>query len=128
VHIASTAELPSIVEAIPETAQELITAFWPGPLTIIFTSQPCVSRLVTCGKPTVAVRLPSHPMAQALIRAAGVPLAAPSANRSGRPSPTLAQVSPPVSLPPHTTAVPSRGGLSPVVPRTAQQHVHEDCN
>jgi len=80
------------VEEVNDTANRLVTSFWPGPLTIVFNTKACVSKLVTCGKNTVAVRQPSHPVAQALIRAARVPIAAPSANKSGRPSPTLAEV------------------------------------
>jgi L-threonylcarbamoyladenylate synthase len=66
-------------------------AFWPGPLTLVLPAKPgAVSPRVTAGLSTVAVRMPAHPVALALIRAAGCPVAAPSANRSGRPSPTLA--------------------------------------
>ena len=65
-------------------------AFWPGPMTLIFPKSPRVPREVTAGLDTVAVRMPSHPVARALIRAAQTPIAAPSANRSGRPSPTTA--------------------------------------
>lgn len=62
--------------------------FWPGPLTLLFPKSEAVSRLCTAGVPTVAVRMPSHPIARALIAQSGLPLAAPSANLSGRPSPT----------------------------------------
>ena len=65
-------------------------AFWPGPMTLIFPKSPRVPREVTAGLDTVAVRMPSHPVARALICAAQTPIAAPSANRSGRPSPTTA--------------------------------------
>ena len=71
-------------------AQQLIEAFWPGPLTLVLPRGPAIPDLVTSGLPRVAVRMPRHPVAQALIRAAGVPLAAPSANRFGRISPTQA--------------------------------------
>jgi len=91
VHIADIADLTKIVEGVDEVSQKLMDAFWPGALTIVFKSKDCVSKLVTCGKPTVAIRMPSHPVAIALIGASGVPIAAPSANTSGRPSPTLAE-------------------------------------
>jgi hypothetical protein len=67
-----------------------MNAFWPGPLTILFPKTSNVPDEVTCGQPTVAVRMPSHPIASQLITSAGVPIAAPSANLSGRPSPTRA--------------------------------------
>jgi L-threonylcarbamoyladenylate synthase len=91
IHIADTAQLTEFVASIPETAQKLIDEFWPGPLTIIFQKKEGkLSELATAGLPTVAVRMPDHPVALALIKAAGLPIAAPSANRSGKPSPTLA--------------------------------------
>ncbi|MBS2026390.1 MAG: threonylcarbamoyl-AMP synthase [Deltaproteobacteria bacterium] len=77
-------------EVVREQAEALIHAFWPGPLTLVLPRGPKVPDLVTSGLPRVAVRMPRHPVAQALIRAAGVPLAAPSANRFGRISPTSA--------------------------------------
>ena len=89
VHITSMEELPPLVTEIPEAARKLAEAFWPGPLTIIITKSPLVPKDTTGGLDTVAVRMPSHPAAQAIIRAAGVPLAAPSANLSGLPSPTV---------------------------------------
>lgn len=92
VHVGGIEDLANIVESVDDTASRLMSAFWPGPLTIVLKSKNTVSKLVTCGKDTVAVRQPRHPLAVALIKAAGVPLAAPSANKSGRPSPTLAQV------------------------------------
>lgn len=76
---------------IPKQYHRLIAAFWPGPLTILLPASPLIPAAVTAGLPTVAVRMPAHPVARALIAAAGVPLAAPSANTSGRPSPTTAQ-------------------------------------
>ncbi len=90
-HIAGLEALPSLVREIPETARKLMEAFWPGPMTLIFEKSPLVPYETTGGLDTVAVRFPSHPAAQALIRAAGLPVAAPSANLSGRPSPTMAQ-------------------------------------
>ncbi len=89
-HIASRQELTPLVQAVPEAAERLMEAFWPGPMTLIFAKSEAVPSEVTGGLSTVAVRMPSHPVARALIREAGVPVAAPSANRSGRPSPTTA--------------------------------------
>jgi tRNA A37 threonylcarbamoyladenosine synthetase subunit TsaC/SUA5/YrdC len=80
-----------IAGIIPKQYHRLIAAFWPGPLTILLPASPLLPAAVTAGQPTVAVRMPAHPVARALIAAAGVPLAAPSANTSGRPSPTSAQ-------------------------------------
>lgn len=91
VHIASMEELPALVKEIPPEAKALADAFWPGPLTIILPKADCIPDAVSCGLPTVAIRMPSHPIANAIIREAGVPLAAPSANTSGKPSPTTAQ-------------------------------------
>uniref|UniRef100_A0A383VDS0 Threonylcarbamoyl-AMP synthase n=1 Tax=Tetradesmus obliquus TaxID=3088 RepID=A0A383VDS0_TETOB len=81
----------SIADIIPQQYHRLIAAFWPGPLTILLPASPLLPAAITAGQPTVAVRMPAHPVARALIAAAGVPLAAPSANTSGRPSPTSAQ-------------------------------------
>ncbi len=90
VHIASMEELPALVRVIPPEAEALAAAFWPGPLTIILPKADCIPDAVSCALPTVAIRMPSHPIANAIIRTAGIPLAAPSANTSGRPSPTTA--------------------------------------
>ncbi len=90
VHIASMDELPALVREIPPEAEALAAAFWPGPLTIILPKADCIPDAVSCGLSTVAIRMPSHPIANAIIRTAGVPLAAPSANTSGKPSPTTA--------------------------------------
>ena len=89
-HIADRKELGFLVREVPAAAEKLIEAFWPGPLTLIFLKSDIVPRETTGGLDTVAVRMPSHPAAAALIQAAGVPVAAPSANASGRPSPTCA--------------------------------------
>lgn len=91
VHISCMEELTPLVQTVPDSAKALAEAYWPGPLTIILPKADCIPEEVTCGHPTVAVRMPSHPIANAIIRAAGVPLAAPSANLSGKPSPTTAQ-------------------------------------
>lgn len=79
-------DLLKIVREIPLSAKKLISKFWPGPLTLIFKKNISVSRVLTGGKDTVAVRLSSHPVARALTRAAGFPITAPSANLSGRKS------------------------------------------
>ncbi|OEH93301.1 L-threonylcarbamoyladenylate synthase [Bacillus solimangrovi] len=90
VHIASQQQLSELVSEVTEVAQKLINHFWPGPLTIVVNSNGKASNKVTAGLSTVAVRMPAHPVALALIEASGLPLAAPSANRSGKPSPTIA--------------------------------------
>ncbi|OWA36140.1 threonylcarbamoyl-AMP synthase [Saccharibacillus sp. O16] len=92
VHIADRAELDAFVLEVSPADEKLMDAFWPGPLTLVLPVRPgSLSPRVTAGLDTVAVRMPDHGIALALIRASGCPLAAPSANRSGRPSPTLAQ-------------------------------------
>jgi len=91
VHIADPADLDSLVLPYNETARRLMERFWPGPLTIVLPVRPgVISPRVTAGLSTVGVRMPAHDVALALIARAGCPVAAPSANRSGRPSPTLA--------------------------------------
>ncbi len=89
-HIASPEDIHKIVTHVPRQAAHLASVFWPGPLTLVLPKADCVPEITTGGLDTVAVRMPSHPVALALIRACGVPLAAPSANSSGRPSPTEA--------------------------------------
>lgn len=91
VHLASGAQLPAIAARVPPTADRLAARFWPGPLTLILEKAGAVPDVVTAGLPTVAVRVPSHPIAHALLAEAGVPIAAPSANRFSRPSPTTAR-------------------------------------
>ena len=88
-HIWHSDQLEGLCE-IPPLARELMDAFWPGPLTLLMPRTPRVPDIVTASLPTVAVRMPSHPVAAALLQACGVPVAAPSANRSGKPSPTTA--------------------------------------
>ena len=90
VHVAAVSEVAVLVREVPPAARLLGEKFWPGPLTLVLPAAPGVPREVRAGLETVAVRMPSHPVALALIRAAGVPVAAPSANTSGRPSPTTA--------------------------------------
>ncbi|GKS65608.1 threonylcarbamoyl-AMP synthase [Nitrospira sp.] len=91
VHIADRSQLDAVVTSQPPLAQKLMDAFWPGPLTIVLPKQSVIPDLVTAGLSTVAVRMPRHPVAQALIREAGTPIAAPSANPFGYVSPTTAQ-------------------------------------
>ncbi|PLT31687.1 L-threonylcarbamoyladenylate synthase [Peribacillus deserti] len=91
VHIASKEQMNEIVEEIPEQAEMLIERFWPGPLTLIFKiKKDTLSSLVTAGLQTVGIRMPDHPVALELIKKCGLPIAAPSANTSGKPSPTTA--------------------------------------
>jgi L-threonylcarbamoyladenylate synthase len=90
-HIADEASLELLTTALSEEAKRLVTAFWPGPLTLILPRGPRVPHLVTAGLETVAVRMPRHAVALALIRALGSPIAAPSANRFMHVSPTTAQ-------------------------------------
>lgn len=90
-HISAIDELYPLVREVPEKALVLADKFWPGPLTMIFKKADIVPNAVTCGLDTVAIRMPSHPFANAFIRTAGLPIAAPSANRSGSPSPTEAK-------------------------------------
>jgi L-threonylcarbamoyladenylate synthase len=90
VHVADQSALAGLVADVPPCAQALVGALWPGPLTVVLRAAPVVPPVTRGGLDTVAVRVPAHPVALALIRAAGRPVAAPSANRSGRPSPTTA--------------------------------------
>ncbi len=90
-HLSSRHQLELVAKDIPQLALQLAQAFWPGPLTLVLKRQPRVPAIVTAGLDTVAVRVPSHPVALALLKAADVPIAAPSANRFSRPSPTTAQ-------------------------------------
>ncbi|MDE7414879.1 MAG: threonylcarbamoyl-AMP synthase [Lachnospiraceae bacterium] len=91
IHIADMAHLNQVVCEIPEKAQKLADAFWPGPLTMIFKKAAIVPYQTTGGLDTVAVRMPSHPLASLFIKKAGGYVAAPSANLSGKPSPTNAR-------------------------------------
>lgn len=91
VHVADAAQLANWAREIPPAATRLAKKFWPGPLTMILRRAPGVSDLVTGGQDTVALRVPSHPVAQALLRAFGGGIAAPSANRFGRVSATTAE-------------------------------------
>jgi L-threonylcarbamoyladenylate synthase len=90
VHLAGPEALPDVVADVPPLAETLAAHFWPGPLTLVLPRCPRIPLAVTAGGQTVAVRVPAHPVALALICAAGFPVAAPSANRFGRLSPTQA--------------------------------------
>lgn len=90
VHVASIDAAKELVTEWPETAEKLASTFWPGPLTVVLEKSDVVPSIVTAGGNTIAIRLPAHPVAQALIHACGFPIAAPSANRSNFISPTTA--------------------------------------
>jgi L-threonylcarbamoyladenylate synthase len=90
VHVSDRAMLDQVA-IVPPQAERLIAAFWPGPLTLLLPRTPQVPNNVTAGRPLVGVRMPAHPIALALIESTGLPIAAPSANRFGRTSPTTAQ-------------------------------------
>ena len=91
VHVATAEEAFALAREVPEVARRLAAAFWPGPLTLVLPKAPVVPGEVTAGLDTFAVRVPDHPVARALLAAFGGAVAAPSANTSGRPSPTTAQ-------------------------------------
>lgn len=90
VHIARVEDLKVLCSEIPPLAMKLADAFWPGPMTMVLRKKPIVPGTITGGLDTVAVRMPVHPVARKLIEISGVYVAAPSANTSGRPSPTTA--------------------------------------
>ncbi|MGQ0735283.1 MAG: L-threonylcarbamoyladenylate synthase [Acidobacteriota bacterium] len=90
VHVAEVSALADLAETVPPSIDALSHRFWPGALTLILFKRSSVPDLVTAGRPTVAVRVPAHPIAQAILRHARVPVAAPSANTYSRPSPTTA--------------------------------------
>lgn len=91
VHLDDPKYLPRWVHEVPPAAQKLIDAFWPGPLTLVLKRAPAINDIVTGGQDTIAVRIPSHPIAQQLLNAFGGGIAAPSANRFGHVSPTRAE-------------------------------------
>ncbi len=91
VHVASKAQVSDYAARVPDFAQRLIDAFWPGPLTLILPRREGVARAAAGGQDSIGLRCPSHPVAQALLQAAGTGVAAPSANQFGRVSPTTAQ-------------------------------------
>jgi L-threonylcarbamoyladenylate synthase len=90
VHVAEEADVALVAAEVPPIARDLMRAFWPGPLTLLLPRHPDLPEAVTAGSDKVAVRMPAHPVALALIRTAGIPIAAPSANRFAHASPTLA--------------------------------------
>ena len=90
VHVASVAHAQQVASAWPETAAQLAEHFWPGPLTLVLPKADAVPEIVTSGLPTIALRMPAHPLALQLITTAGLPIAAPSANKFGQISPTRA--------------------------------------
>lgn len=91
VHISDVSEVKKVAREIPENAKKLLSRFAPGPFTLILKKQPNIPDTVTAGLDTVGVRIPSNPIAREFIKMAGVPVAAPSANLSGKPSPTKAE-------------------------------------
>ena len=91
IHVANQSEIYRLVEAVPKKAELLMEKFWPGPLTLIFKRSSIVPSVTVAGLDTVAIRAPKHKVALALIRQSGCPIAAPSANLAGKPSPTTAQ-------------------------------------
>jgi L-threonylcarbamoyladenylate synthase len=91
VHASSIEMARGLVRNWPEAAERLARRYWPGPLTLVLPKQPCVPDVVTAGLDTVGIRVPAHPVALALLREAGVPIAAPSANRFSELSPTRAE-------------------------------------
>lgn len=91
VHIADAEDVGKVAREVPKGAKKLLDAFAPGPFTLILKKMPNISDTVTAGLDTVGVRIPSHPVAREFLRASGVPVAAPSANLSGKPSPTKAE-------------------------------------
>lgn len=91
VHIADESALYTVASQVPPLALRLAKQFWPGPLTMVLPRSGDIPHVTSGGLDTVGIRMPAHPVAQALIRLSGVPIAAPSANRSGYPSPTTAQ-------------------------------------
>ncbi len=91
VHVANTSEIDPLVQEVPQKARLLMEKFWPGPLTIVFKRSQNVPSVTVAGLDTIAIRMPKHPVAFELIKASQRPIAAPSANLAGKPSPTTAQ-------------------------------------
>lgn len=91
VHLSKQSELDKYILEKPKFSELLMDKYWPGPLTLLFKKSAAIPNIVTAGSKYVAIRIPNHPVALALIKESGVPIAAPSANLSGRPSPTTAQ-------------------------------------
>ena len=91
VHIHNVAAARKLVTVWPDEAERLAAAFWPGPMTLVLPKHKCIPDIITAGGPTVAIRIPAHPVALALLEAADLPIAGPSANRSSRISPVRAE-------------------------------------
>jgi L-threonylcarbamoyladenylate synthase len=91
VHVGEREEIHALTKEVPPEAEELVKRFWPGPLTLVLKKSPSVPSVTTCGLETIALRMPRHEVALALIRRSQTPVAAPSANLAGRPSPTRAE-------------------------------------
>ncbi len=91
VHIADIRTIDTLACTVPRVVPLLVDTFWPGPLTLVMPKSERIPSIITAGLDTVGIRMPSHPIALALINKAGIPIAAPSANSSGRPSPTLSK-------------------------------------
>lgn len=91
VHVADSSEVTKYVKYIPKVAKILMEAFWPGPLTLVFEKNDIISNKITGGLKTIAIRIPENTIAREIIKLSGLPIAAPSANISGRPSPTSAK-------------------------------------
>jgi L-threonylcarbamoyladenylate synthase len=89
-HVADPSDVEKLVKGIPSDAKKLIERFWPGPLTVVLLKEENIPDIVTAGLPTIAIRMPNHPMAQSLIKESKCPIAAPSANPFGYLSPTTA--------------------------------------
>ena len=89
--VDSVAMMESLVAEVPEAARDLMARYWPGPLTLVFRAAPELPKELTAGTDTIGVRVPGHPVALEMVRAAGVPVTAPSANLSGEEPPTTAQ-------------------------------------
>lgn len=90
-HVSSIKEVKSLVKSISTEAERLMEKYWPGPLTMLFQRSDAIPDIITAGLDTVAIRMPNDPIALKLIEMSGVPVAAPSANTSGKPSPTSVQ-------------------------------------
>jgi L-threonylcarbamoyladenylate synthase len=91
IHVANPADMKNLVKEIPSNAKKLTERFWPGPLTVVLFKNEDIPEIVTAGLSTVAIRMPSHPMALSLIKESQCPIAAPSANPFGYLSPTTAE-------------------------------------
>lgn len=91
VHISDIEDVYKYAQKVPDKARTLMDKFWPGPMTLVFKKKNIIPHVITAGLDSVGIRIPSHPVARAFIKECGVPIAAPSANISGKPSPTKAE-------------------------------------